>query len=50
VTWDMLEAIDGWQWLTAVAIWVVTLLFVGGALGAAQGQRGRPALGALRTL
>jgi hypothetical protein len=26
VTWDMLEAIDGWQWLTAVAIWVVTLL------------------------
>jgi hypothetical protein len=22
----MLEAIDGWQWLTAVAIWVVTLL------------------------
>lgn len=26
MTWDMLEAIDGWQWLTAVAIWVVTLL------------------------
>jgi hypothetical protein len=22
----MLEAIDGWQWLTAVAIWIVTLL------------------------
>lgn len=26
MTWDMLEAIDGWQWLTAVAIWIVTLL------------------------
>lgn len=26
MTWDMLEAIDGWQWLTAVAIWIATLL------------------------
>lgn len=26
MTWDMLETIDGWQWLAAVAIWLVTLL------------------------
>lgn len=26
MTWDMLDAIDGWQWLVASAIWLATLL------------------------
>jgi hypothetical protein len=26
VTWEMMENIDGWRWVAAVAIWLVTLL------------------------
>ncbi|GAA4711933.1 hypothetical protein [Promicromonospora umidemergens] len=26
MTWEMLENIDGWRWVAAVAIWLVTLL------------------------
>ena len=26
MTWDVLEGIDGWQWVAVVAIWLVTLL------------------------
>ncbi|MFC8797357.1 hypothetical protein ACFT2C_06465 [Promicromonospora sp. NPDC057138] len=26
MTWEMLENIDGWSWVAAVAIWLITLL------------------------